>query len=174
MMVRDTHKKAHSQHKLAEHISQYVLYGLVGYAAIQFVAFFLLGYNTPYWKNESLNAPLLTDALLGLIYAMVAAAVVLAIASGLHSYKTHQSTAAVINNIPARKISIAVTILTICTLAGGFFLSSTEPMTVNGETYNSWWGLKITGTLVIAIYVLLLTAIGAALFGATRYYRKRK
>ena len=172
-MVSVSHNKAQSRHKLAERISQYVLYGLVGYAVIQFVAFFLLGYNTPYWKNESLNAPLLTDTLLGLIYAMVIATVVLVIASGLHSYKTHQGSAAVINNIPARKISISVALLTICTLVGGFLLSSTDPMTVNGETYSSWWGLKITGTLVIAIYVLLLTAIGAALFGATRYYRKR-
>lgn len=173
-MGKVSHQKAQSQHKWAEHISQYVLYGLVGYGAIQFVAFFLLGYNTPYWKNESLNAPLLTDALLGLIYAMVAATVILAIVSGVHSYKTHQGSATVINNIPARKISITVTILTVCTLAGGFLLSSTEPMTVNGETYSNWWGLKITGTLIIAIYVLLLTAIGSALFGATRYYRKRK
>ena len=45
-------------------------------------------------------------------------------------------------------------------------------MIINGETYTDWWGLKLSGMLITTASVLLFAAIGAALFGATRYYRK--
>ena len=97
---------------------------------------------------------------------------ILAIVAGIHSARLHQGTTSVVHGVPTRKISIAITGFTLVTLVVGFFASSSAPMTINGETYADWWGLKLSGMLITTASVLLVTAIGAALFGATRYYRK--
>lgn len=160
------------QRRSAERISQYVLYGIVGYAIAIFLAFFLFGYNTPYWKNDQINAPLLTDVLLGLVYAMLGLGSILTIVAGLHSAHLHQTTASVVDGVPARKISLGVAALILVSLSVGFLTSSAAPMSINGETYADWWGLKVSGMIITTASVLLVVAIGASLFGATRYNRK--
>lgn len=160
-----------SQRRPTERISQHVLYGLLGYVVALFLAFFLFGYDAPYWKNDRMNAPMLTDVLLGAVYGIMALTTILAIVAGIHSARLHQGTTSVVHGVPTRKISIAITSLTLVTLVVGF-LSSSAPMTINGETYTDWWGLKLSGMLITTASVLLVAAIGAALFGATRYYRK--
>lgn len=173
-MATQANSNAKMGRRLSERISQYVLYGLTSFSAILFVMFYLVGFNTPYWKNESMNAPLLTDMLLGLMIGICVLTVLLAILAKVHSVRVNRGSARVVNGIPARKISISISLFTLLVLIIGFLLTSTDPMTVNGETYTNWWGLKVSGMLITTASVLLLSAIGAALFGATRYNRKEK
>ena len=49
-----------------ERISQRVLYVIVALSAIVFLAFYLIGYDTPFAGNTAFNAPMLTDFCLGL------------------------------------------------------------------------------------------------------------
>lgn len=44
-----------------ERISQRVLYVIVALSAIVFLAFYLIGYDTPFAGNTAFNAPMLTD-----------------------------------------------------------------------------------------------------------------
>lgn len=171
-MPQTSHQSSQPQRRPTERISQHVLYGLLGYVVALFLAFFLFGYDTPYWKNDRMNAPMLTDDLLGAVYGIMALTTILAIVAGIHSARLHQGTTSVVHGVPTRKISIAITVVTLVTLVVGFLASSSAPMTINGETYADWWGLKLSGMLITTASVLLVAAIGAALFGATRYYRK--
>lgn len=171
-MTDSTKDKIQFRRRSSERVSQRILYGMVGCTLVVFAVFFLIGYDTPYWKNESMNAPLLTDLVMGEVYVMVGLTTIMAIAAAIHSAKMRRESAAVINRIPARRISLSVSLLTIVVIVCGFLLSSTDPMTINGEKYTSWWGLKISGTLITTATVMLLAAIGASLFGATRYHRK--
>lgn len=172
-MPQTSHHSSQPRRRPTERISQHVLYGLLGYVVALFLAFFLFGYDTPYWKNDRMNAPMLTDVLLGAVYGIMALTTILAIVAGIHSARLHQGTTSVVHGVPTRKISIAITSLTLVTLVVGFLASSSAPMIINGETYTDWWGLKLSGMLITTASVLLVAAIiGAALFGATRYYRK--
>lgn len=171
-MPQTSHHSSQPRRRPTERISQHVLYGLLGYVVALFLAFFLFGYDTPYWKNDRMNAPMLTDVLLGAVYGIMALTTILAIVAGIHSARLHQGTTSVVHGVPMRKISIAITSLTLVTLVVGFLASSSAPMIINGETYTDWWGLKLSGMLITTASVLLVAAIGAALFGATRYYRK--
>ena len=138
---------------------------------VLFLVFFLFGYDTPYWKNDRMNAPMLTDVLLGAVYGIMA----------LTTIPRHRGRHPLRRSIrghfrgPRRAHAqdfIAITSLTLVTLVVGFLASSSAPMIINGETYTDWWGLKLSGMLITTASVLLIAAIGAALFGATRYYRK--
>lgn len=173
-MATQANSNAKMGHRISERISQYILYGLTSFSAILFVMFYLVGFDTPYWKNESMNAPLLTDVLLGLMIGIFGLTVLLTLLAKAHSVRVNHGSASVVNGIPTRKISISIALFTSFVLILGFLSTSTAPMTVNGETYANWWGLKISGMLITTASVLLLSAIGAALFGATRYNRKEK
>ena len=63
-MPQTSHHSSQPRRRPTERISQHVLYGLLGYVVALFLAFFLFGYDTPYWKNDRMNAPMLTDVLL--------------------------------------------------------------------------------------------------------------
>ena len=69
-MPQTSHHSSQPRRRPTERISQHVLYGLLGYVVALFLAFFLFGYDTPYWKNDRMNAPMLTDVLLGAVYGI--------------------------------------------------------------------------------------------------------
>ena len=84
-MPQTSHHSSQPRRRPTERISQHVLYGLLGYVVALFLAFFLFGYDTPYWKNDRMNAPMLTDVLLGAVYGIMALTTILAIVAGIHS-----------------------------------------------------------------------------------------
>lgn len=108
-MPQTSHHSSQPRRRPTERISQHVLYGLLGYVVALFLAFFLFGYDTPYWKNDRMNAPMLTDVLLGAVYGIMALTTILAIVAGIHSARLHQGTTSVVHGVPTRKISIAIT-----------------------------------------------------------------
>ena len=71
-MPQTSHHSSQPRRRPTERISQHVLYGLLGYVVVLFLVFFLFGYDTPYWKNDRMNAPMLTDVLLGAVYGIMA------------------------------------------------------------------------------------------------------
>ena len=161
--------------KLAEErISQRVLYVLIGIAALVFVLFFSVGFYTPFAKNPAFNAPLLTDALIVFMWILLGLTVLVMLLSVFHTVKTISVKQRVVNGIPTYKITIAVFGTTFLCLVLSFLFGSSESMVINGATYADKFWLKASDMFVTSSLVLLLAAIGASVFGATRYYRKRK
>ncbi len=161
--------------KLAEErISQRVLYVLIGIAALVFVLFFFVGFYTPFAENPAFNAPLLTDALIVFMWILLGLTVLVMLLSVFHTVKTISVKQRVVNGIPTYKITIAVFGTTFLCLVLSFLFGSSESMVINGATYADKFWLKASDMFVTSSLVLLLAAIGASVFGATRYYRKRK
>lgn len=161
--------------KLAEErISQRVLYVLIGIAALVFVLFFSVGFYTPFAENPAFNAPLLTDALIVFMWILLGLTVLVMLSSVFHTVKTISVKQRVVNGIPTYKITIAVFGTTFLCLVLSFLFGSSESMVINGATYADKFWLKASDMFVTSSLVLLLAAIGASVFGATRYYRKRK
>ena len=161
--------------KLAEErISQRVLYVLIGIAALVFVLFFSVGFYAPFAENPAFNAPLLTDALIVFMWILLGLTVLVMLLSVFHTVKTISVKQRVVNGIPTYKITIAVFGTTFLCLVLSFLFGSSESMVINGATYADKFWLKASDMFVTSSLVLLLAAIGASVFGATRYYRKRK
>lgn len=161
--------------KLAEErISQRVLYVLIGIAALVFVLFFSVGFYTPFAENPAFNTPLLTDALIVFMWILLGLTVLVMLLSVFHTVKTISVKQRVVNGIPTYKITIAVFGITFLCLVLSFVFGSSDSMVINGTTYTDKFWLKASDMFVTSSLVLLLAAIGASVFGATRYYRKRK
>ena len=161
--------------KLAEErISQRVLYVLIGIVALVFVLFFSVGFYAPFAENPAFNAPLLTDALIVFMWILLGLTVLVMLLSVFHTVKTISVKQRVVNGIPTYKITIAVFGTTFLCLVLSFVFGSSESMVINGATYADKFWLKASDMFVTSSLVLLLAAIGASVFGATRYYRKRK
>ena len=161
--------------KLAEErISQRVLYVLIGIVALVFVLFFSVGFYAPFAENPAFNAPLLTDALIVFMWILLGLTVLVMLLSVFHTVKIISVKQRVVNGIPTYKITIAVFGTTFLCLVLSFLFGSSESMVINGATYTDKFWLKASDMFVTSSLVLLLAAIGASVFGATRYYRKRK
>lgn len=157
-----------------ERLSQRLLYVLVGLAAVVFLLFFLVGYDMPFDENPDFNAPLFTDLLLGLMVLVFVLAVALVMWVSWRSYRQHAHQDAVVNGVPARKISRIIWISTFCLLIVAFALGSSAPMLVNGDEYADWLWLKVSDMFVWTSVVMLVAAVGVVIFGVTRYVRKER
>lgn len=158
----------------AERLSQRMLYILIGFIAVSFGAFYLIGFDMPFVENPAFNAPLLTDLVIITMWVLFAGTLAIA---GFSLFKAIRSTAkseSVVNNIPVRKISIVVFSATLLCLVLTFVLGSSEAMQINGEEFTDRFWLKAADMFVSSSIILLVSAIGVVIFGATRYYRKRQ
>lgn len=157
-----------------EKISQCVFYVLLALSSLVFVLFFLVGYDMPFEENPDFNAPLFTNVLIFLMWGLLIGCFLLAIYSFVRSYRKAAAQDANIHGVPARKISRVTWLGTLGLLVLTFLVGSTTPIWVNGNTYGDWFWLKISDMLVYTSIILLLGAIFAVIFGATRYIRKGK
>ena len=73
--------------------------------------------------------------------------------------------------MPARRITLYVVGGTIMLLVLTFALSSTESLTVNGAPFTDAFWLRAAGMFIGTSLLLIVIAIGAVVFGATRYIR---
>lgn len=160
------------KHQDTERISQRILYILTSVAVVSFGLFYVIGYNIPYLLNPSLNAPLLTDVIIGLMTGLLflgLAGMVWSVIFGLYRRgKSEQR----VNNIPVKKISYIVAGGTAALLATTLLLGSSAPMTVNGKPFTDNLWLKVSDMFIISSLVLLFIAVAAIIFGKTRSYRK--
>ena len=158
----------------AEKVSQRVFYCLIGLAAVVFALFFLVGYDMPFEENPDFNAPLFTDVLIFLMWALLLLALVLAVYSVVRGYRKTEGSEKIVNGIPVKRTFRWIWLGTFFLLLITFLLGSSTPILVNGNEYADWIWLKISDMFVFSSLVMLLGAIIAVLFGASRYVRKDK
>lgn len=157
----------------AEKISQQIFYIMIALAVIVFGLFFLVGYDMPFDENPDFNAPLFTDVLIGLMWLFLVGGVALAIGSMIKDYRFSKSDA-VVNGVPVRRIFRFTWLGTLLVLVLTFLVGSSDPMLINGEHYADWVWLKLSDMFVITSILMLVAGVGAVIFGATRYVRKKK
>lgn len=158
----------------AEKISQCTLYILISVAVVVFALFFFVGYDMPFIDNPDFNAPLFTDLLLAVMVLFLLMTAGLTGYAFLHSSKLNQGMDKTTNGIPSRKLSRTVWLGTLAIMIVCFVFGSSLPMKINGEEYADSFWLRTSDMFVSASLLLLIGAIGAVIFGATRYIRKRK
>ena len=61
--------------KQPSRLSHVVLIVLVALSVVVFVAFWLVGFDMPFFENPRFNAPLLTDLFIGFVYFMLLLAI---------------------------------------------------------------------------------------------------
>ena len=150
------------------------MYILVGVSAVVFALFYLVGYDLPFDENPDFNAPLFTDVLIVLMVLVLLLALCMIGFSAWRSHRSGSRQDAVVNGVPASKIARITWFSTLGLLVIGFAVGSSTPMLVNGNDYNDWFWLKLSDMFVLASVILLIAAIGAVLFGVTRYVRKER
>lgn len=155
----------------AERVSRRVLYALIGVTLVAYALFALVGYQTPYELEPDMNAPLFTDLLLGLAWVTLFLSLALAVVSTVHSHRLSPRKAEK-NGIAHRWLSVAVWLAVALCLLLTFALASTSPMLINGKDFEDHLWLRVADMFVYTSLFLLIVAIGAMVFGATRYIRK--
>lgn len=174
-MIHIHHPQHQKQRRLsAEHLSQRVFYLVLALCVVVFGLFYLWGYDRPYEGDYSMNAPLFTNLLLVLMYVLTIAAVGVAIYAGYTVWKKQSRESAEDNNVPVRKIRMWVWIGTAVCLLLTVLFGSSAPMRINGAWFTDVLWLKVSDMFILTSIILLLAAAGAAVFGATRYYRRKE
>lgn len=164
----------HNGRLTTEQISTRVLFVLIALTVVIFGAFFLIGYDTPYEADPSFNAPLLTDVVLVFMYLLTFVAAVLAAYAAIVGMRRRDKSSAIVNNIPAAKISRAIVGLLAASLVLTFVFGSSEPVPVNGVEYTDTFWLKATDMFINTSFVLLIVAVLGVAFGLSGYNRKVK
>lgn len=154
-----------------EKIAQRILYLLIGLIVVVFAAFYLIGFNMPSGQEAAFNAPLLTDVVIFLMWILFFGTVITTIALAIIGYKKHKDSSQTSWGIPSRRLSLSVSLGTAVVLIVSFLIASSEPMLINGTRYSDTLWLKVSDMFILTASILLLCAIGSAIFGATRYYR---
>lgn len=158
----------------SEKISQRIFYFIVGLSVVVFGLFFLIGYDMPFEENPDFVAPLFTDVLLSLMCLLLLASFLLAVWAVVHTYRSSGQVDEVSQSygIRGRRISQVTWGVTAVLLIVTFILGSSSPLLVNGQNYQDWLWLKVSDMLVYSTIIMLVVAVAAVLFGATRYIRK--
>ncbi len=149
-----------------------VLYVLVGLTVVVFALFWLIGYDRPFDEDGNFNAPLFTDVLLVFMLLLTAGACGVAAWSAIRSNSASRGGERVVNNIPVRKIGRCVTGGTALVLILTFILGSSAPMEINGADYTDTFWLKASDMFVATSLLMIVAAIAAVVYGATKYIRK--
>lgn len=158
----------------ADKLAGHVLIALVAATAVLFIAFFLVGFDTPFADDSNFNAPVLTDALLVFVYLLTALTVAVTAVAMARGLRLKNKTDRVVNGIPAAKIARGTVTLLAATLAVTFALGSSSPLAINGVDYTDAFWLKATDMFIYTSAVLLAVAVAAMAYGASGWNRKAK
>ncbi len=157
----------------AERLSSKVLYLLVALAALFFVLFWFVGYDRPYDEDPNFTAPLFTDAVIVFMELLVVVTVCCTVCSVVWALKIRGKGEARENNVPVKRLGYAVTWGTVLLLVLTFAFGSSAPMPVNGVEYTDVFWLKTADMLIETSLTLIVVAIVAMVYGATKYNRKK-
>lgn len=158
----------------AERLSLRVLYVLLALTALLFAAFFLVGFDRPSLESPGFRDPLFTDVLLWFALALSALALGAGAWALWRGLRQRDGSERVVNGVPSAKISMGVAALTAVVVLLSFVCGSPAPVTVNGSPFTDVFWLKAADMFVATSLVLMLVAVGAVVFGYTRYYRKER
>ena len=152
-------------------LSKYIFYILIGATVILFALFWIIGYDMPYVDHPDYSAPLLTGVLIWFMLLLTFATLALAVWSVARGLRKNRGENTVVNNVPVRRIAVSVVAGTILLLVATFAFSSTDALTVNGERFTDTFWLRTAGMFIGTSLLLIVVAVGAVVYGATRYIR---
>jgi len=115
------------------------------------------------------EAPLYIDLLLGAIYVLLAAIVLLTGWSLVRSIRLRGK-----DGIRSMRTAAAMVLLLVACLVVTWLLGSTRPLTINGTLYTDTFWLRLSDMLINTSLVLIMVAVGAVAFGYSGLIRKFK
>lgn len=144
-----------------ENISKWLLRALLGFTAVLFALFFLVGFDTPYEEDPKMNAPILTDAVLYACIGFTVIAIILTIWSVVKQLVTGGNTTSKEIGIAAHTGTFSVIVLAVSVVIGLIvgIANKSEHMLINGEDWNVPGDLITTDTCLISIIILLAVAL---------------
>lgn len=157
----------------AEKLSMRVFYVLAGLSIVVFTMYWFVGYERPFADNPNFNAPLFTDVVIVLGYLFITAGVCIALWAVARALRIRGKGESYNNNIPVKKISYSVAIGVLGLLLLTFFIGSSAEMLINGVLFADQFWLKTSDMFIYTSLVLIVVAIGAVIYGATKYTRRR-
>lgn len=161
------------QHHSAERLSQRILYLLLGIVVVVFALFYLIGYHEPYIENTDFNEPVFTNVLMLAMYVLFFGTVGLTIWAVYREECCRKEQSKIVNNIRTSLIRRSVVMGTLVILLLTFALASTTPIVSNGKTFTNSTLLRIADVFINTSIILLIIAIVVAVYGLTRYRRKK-
>uniref|UniRef100_A0AB33IVE5 DUF2975 domain-containing protein n=1 Tax=Prevotella sp. GTC17254 TaxID=3236794 RepID=A0AB33IVE5_9BACT len=158
-----------------ERISQRVLYILTGLTVVVFGLFYLIGFDRPFSDDSNFNAPLFTDLLMVYAAILLIGTLLLATLAMIKTVKMMRASEnKVVNNIPVGRIRRYGMIALGVVIALSLPLSSGNPLTINGHVFDDYIALRVADLMIYTSLFLLVAAIGAVIFGMTRYRRENQ
>ena len=160
------------RHYATERLSNIVFYVLIGIIVVLALLFRLVGFDMPYEYNFDYIAPLLTGVVVTFMLVLTGGTLLLMACTMIRGMRLNKDENRVVNNIPARRISMCVALGTLLVLVLTFALSSDDSLKINGAAYTDSFWLRASGMFVGTSLFMVVAAIAAVAFGATRYIRK--
>lgn len=157
---------------LKKHLSSEILYILIGIIAVVFLMFWLIGYDRPYEDDPNFTAPLFIDLLLVTMLIIFAFAIVSAVWSVVRFLKVAGRGEKYNNNIPVRRVGTLVAVGTFLALLATFLTGSTEPMTINGSTYNDVLGLRLANMFIGTSMLMIAAAVALVVYFSVKNVRR--
>ena len=147
-------------------ISYYVLYGLFILIAIVMVLFYGVGYST---NTDSAGniAPVNTDLLMFLMYAMLVVCFIAAVGGGIMQFISSFK-----DNSKKAMQSLGGFLLLIAVLAIAYALSSGEPLKTGEGLCTDTFSLKLSDTCLYSVYCLLSVACLGLILNITGIFKK--
>ena len=113
------------------------------------------------------------NLLLWTIYLLIAATIVLTVWSAIRSFKQRGGSEAVTNNVPARRLTIAIAVGIIVLLGLTFLLASTSALTINGREYTDAFWLRTSDMLINSSIALIIVAVVSIVVSRIIIYKQR-
>lgn len=135
--------------------------------AVIFIAFYTLGYDMPYVRNQALVEPLLTPVVLWLMIIMLVVTLGIAIGSAVLSFRK-QNRKKTVNNVPLSKIALIVAVPVALLLLLTFLFGSSEAISINGHVFDEAVWLKFSNMFIVSAIVLIVGAIGLILYSTIK------
>lgn len=159
------------RHSTTEQLSSRIFYIVIGVAVVLFALFRFVGYDIPYDENPDYNAPLLTGVLIWFMIVLTLATLGIAVWGWQRGVRKSRGENVVVNNVPAHRIMLSVAAGTALLFVLTFAFSSTDTLRVNGTAYTDAFWLRTAGMFIGTSVLLVIAAIVAVVYGATRYIR---
>ena len=119
------------------------------------------------------SSPTFVNVLLYCIYALLLVGVALLVWSAVCSVRRNRGQS-VSNGLPVRRIAWGVVALVVVVLGLTCLLANTQPLSINGRTFDDVFWLRTSDMLITTSLVLMGIAVVGVLFGISGWSRKLK
>lgn len=113
-------------------------------------------------------SPFLADLMLGLMYLMLAAALLVTAYSVWHTLRHRQKGDDVINGVPAGRIGWCVVIAVVLCMVVTFLLGSSSPVVTNGQLFTDAFWLRLTDMFIYTSILLIIACFVSAIVSRFR------